>query len=53
MSSFNKTDVTPQLFLLISTNIELIPSFAFIASPLKATAWEATIVYLVLEELED
>ena len=34
-----KQTLHPKLFLLISTNIELIPSFAFIASPLKATAW--------------
>ena len=41
MSSSNKTDVTSTA---ISTNIELIPSFAFIASPLKATAWEASLL---------
>ena len=39
-----KQTLHPQLFLLISTNIELIPSFAFIASPLKATAWEASLL---------
>ena len=39
-----KQTLHPKLFLLISTNIELIPSFAFIASPLKATAWEASLL---------